>query len=76
MFAFFHHDEDAFEAERESAGRDLFLAKHSDKAVVASAAAERAGEVGDVDFHDRSRVIEEAAGEAGVDQDRSFVGEF
>ena len=58
-----HDDQDALEAERKAACGDALPEEHADQVVVTSAAAEASGEIGDVDLHDRARVIGQPARE-------------
>ena len=50
----------------------LWPEEHADQVVVPPAAAETAGQVGDVDLHDRARVVRQPAREAQVE--RAAVG--
>ena len=54
-------ESDPFEPEGESACRDLFLPEHADQSIVPAAAATRAGDIGNVDLHDRASVVRETA---------------
>src|SRR5581483_4637143 len=64
-----HYHDDAFETQREAAGRDVFAEKHADEVVITPAAAERARQIGNIDFDDCAGVVRQPARQRRIELD-------
>jgi hypothetical protein len=67
--ALLHHDQDAFESEREAARRHILAEKHADQAIVATASAERSSQVADRDLEDAAGVVAEPARQRDIEHE-------